>query len=220
METDRFPSTVVRSHPERASYDFDTICDVLDSTYIAHLAVVQDQYPKVVPMMFVRRGAHVYLHARRGTELADDLAGSCPLSLAATVLDGIVLARRVRYHSLNYRSVVIYGRAEICSVAAEKKQMFAALLEKVWPGRTRGTTPASEAELAYVDVFRVPLDRASVKIRQGGPMEKPDLEDGLWTGHVDLRVVAGDSHPSHAGQGAPPPAWRHPQRPANEEEQS
>lgn len=210
MASEGFPSTRVRSHPERASYDPGTLHDVLDSSFLAHLSVAKGDYPKVVPMMFVRRGEHVYIHARRGTELAVELAQRTPLCLAVTVLDGFVLAHRVRYHSLNYRSAVIYGMATALGDPEEKRAMFGYLMDKVWPGRVKDADAASDEELAYVEVFGVPLDRASVKVRQGGPMGPPGAEGGPWTGHVDLQHMAGTYHPAeNIPVGLAPPAWPH-----------
>lgn len=197
----------VRSYPQRARYDHDFAAEVLDAGRVGHLALVRDGFPHLVPMMYVRVDHAVHLHCRARTELAEDLAAGARLAFAVTVVDGMVLANEVRFHSMNYRSLVVHGVAEQVVDEAAKRASFNALAEHVWPGR-RGLTPATTEQLGTVALFSLPLVEFSGKQRTGPPLSgitpaRPDV----WAGHVDIREVPAGFHRAVDGAEAPAPPW-------------
>lgn len=185
----------VHSHPERARYDFGTAAAVLDDGRMGYLATVFDGEPHLVPMMYLRQGEYVHLHGRKGTRLMNHLNGGASLAFSVTLIEGLVLARDVRYNSLNYRSVVIYGSAtEIAEVDA-KRSSFIALAERHWPGRMDVLPPTLE-QLDSVTLLALPLDEFSAKVRTGPPAKaSPDADQRVWAGHVDLRTEPFAFHP-------------------------
>lgn len=203
-----FPSTNVQSHPERAQYDVETACEILDDGRIGHLSTVCKDAPRIVPMMYVRHGDVIHIHCRRDTELAQSLLEGVKTAFAVTLTDGLVLAQDVRFHSVNYRSLVVYGRADAINDETEKHASFVKLAEGLWPGRV-GLRPPTAEQLASVVLFAIPLEHFSIKMRTGPP--KATRHDGnrsTWTGHVDLVEVPNSFHPDSATlPHVPAPNW-------------
>lgn len=200
---------VVRSHPERAHYDLDTAIAILDDGRIGHLATVFDaDVPHLVPMMYLRRGQHVHLHGRKGTRLMRHLAGGARLVFSVTLVDGVVLARNVRFHSLNYRSLIIHGAAAEVTDADEKRESFIALADHSWPGRA-GISPPTPEQLALITLLALPLTCFSAKVRTGPPAPPlPGDDPRVWAGHVDLRTSPGAFHADDSTpEGLVPPTW-------------
>lgn len=197
----------VRSYPQRARYDQEFAAEVLDAGRFGHLALIRDGLPHMVPMMYVRVGRAVHLHCRASTQLAEELTAGTRIAFAVTVVDGVVLANDVRFHSMNYRSLVVYGVPEPVVGESAKRTSFNALTEHVWPGR-RGLTSASTEQLGTAALFSLPLVEFSGKQRTGPPLAgitppRPDV----WAGHVDIREVPGAFHPAVDGAEAPAPIW-------------
>ncbi|WP_153505464.1 pyridoxamine 5'-phosphate oxidase family protein [Cumulibacter manganitolerans] len=196
----------VRSYPQRARYDLQFAAEVLDAGRIGHLALTRDGFPHLVPMMFVRVDRAVHVHCRAGTQLATDLAGGARVAFAVTIADGVVLANEVRFHSMNYRSLVVHGVAEEVTDEAAKRASFDALAEHVWPGR-RGLSPATTEQLSTVALFAIPLVEFSGKQRTGPPLAGITPRPNVWTGHVDLHESPGAFHRAVDGADAPEPPW-------------
>ncbi|MET4808177.1 pyridoxamine 5'-phosphate oxidase family protein [Limibacillus sp. MBR-115] len=192
MNTDK--RTQVRSHPERASYDKDTYHRIVDDAIFGHLSIVRDAWPHVVPMMVVRIDDEVLVHCRTETELAADLRSGRSAALAITNIRGIVFAKSVRFHSMNYDSLVVHGAPRLVCNLDEKRDMFVSLLNKIWPGRASVVRQPSEPELRSVDVFAFDFSNCAAKVRQGGPVQEYDknvgdtLSNEIWAGWADLEL--------------------------------
>ena len=184
--------TRVRRVHERARYDREAIDAVLDAALVAHLGFVADEQPYVIPTLHARIGDAVYVHGSAASRTLRALGDGIPACLTVTLLDGIVLARSVFEHSMNYRSVVVLGTATAVDAADEKLAALEAFTEKLLPGRWVEARPPTRKELKATSVLRVPLDEASAKIRDGGPEDgdTPDAELDVWAGHVPLVVSA------------------------------
>ena len=178
--------TSVRRLPERAAYDAGTVHAVLDAAMIGHVGVVRDGRPVVIPMLFGRVGDDLYLHGSVASQLLRGMGGGIPACFTATVIDGLVYARSVFHHSMNYRSVVIVGEATTVH-GDEKMRGLRAVVDHITPGRWDEARPPNELELRQTAVLRMPIDEASAKIRVGGPADEPeDLALGVWAGHVPV----------------------------------
>lgn len=191
MRTER---TTLKRLPERGRHDRATVDAILDEALVCHLGVVDGEgRPFVVPTIHARDGDRLYLHgspASRALRIARD--GAVDVCVTVTLVDGLVLARSAFHHSVNYRSVVVYGRATKVEAPAEKTAALAALVEHVLAGRSAGCRPPDGHELRSTLVLSVPIEEASAKVRTGGPEDdEHDLELPVWAGHVPLRVVAG-----------------------------
>ncbi|HEX6725112.1 MAG TPA: pyridoxamine 5'-phosphate oxidase family protein [Gaiella sp.] len=186
--------TRVRRLPERGRYDREAIDAVLDAGLVAHLGLVSEGQPFVIPTLHARIGDDVYVHGSSASRTLRALADGMAACLTVTLLDGIVFARSVFEHSMNYRSVVVLGTATAVVERDEKLAALEALTEKLLPGRWAEARPPSPTELKATSVLRLPLDEASAKIRDGGPEDgdTPDAELDVWAGHLPLVVTALD----------------------------
>lgn len=209
--------TRVHRHPERGAYDRATIHTILDEALICHVAWVDEEgEPRVLPTIHARVGDTLYLHGSRAARPWRALRAGAPVCVAATIVDGLVLARSAFNHSMNYRSVVVYGRAREVTEPEELDLAARAITDHVAPGR------AAEARMPTVDEYRqtlllaVPIAEASAKIRTGPP--KDDAEDlglPIWAGVLPLRLAAGAAKPDPSlAAGVPlPPSLRPYRRP-------
>jgi len=199
--------TTVTRYPQRARYDRHTIDGVLDSGLISHLAMVTaGGSPRMIPMMFVRLRDTVYVHCAAGTPLARQLRAGTEVCLGVTTVDGLVLARSVRMHSMNYRSVVLFGRPTYVDDEDLKREMFVALLEKQLPGRSSDVRAPSRKELAQAWVFALPIDEASAKVRTGGAFDNPDdLPSDIWGGELRFHTSYEPVPDAHTPPDASPP---------------
>ena len=186
--TDR---TRVRRKAERGRYDAATIRSILDEALVCHVGFAVDGRPWVVPTAFVVVDDHLYLHGAAGNFALRSLAaGTSDACVTVTLLDGLVLARSAFHHSMNYRSVVVFGRAEAVTDPDVKRRVLAALVDHMVPGRSADTRPPTDAELRSTLVVRVPLDEASAKVRTGPPIDDDrDLDLPHWAGEVPLSLV-------------------------------
>jgi len=194
----------VRRAPRRAAYDRATVEAILDQALVAHLGFTDAEgQPYVIPTIHARVGDMVYVHGSTASRALGILAGGAPVCLTATLLDGLVLARSAFHHSMNYRSVVLLGRAVTVAGAAERRAALDAFVEHLVPGRTADARRPSAQELKATQVLAIPLDEASAKIRTGGPVD--DEADGdlpVWSGVIPLTLTPGTP------VGAPdPPAY-------------
>jgi len=188
--------TKVRRVPRRAVYERAAIEAILDEAPVCHLGTVDEEgLPVVIPTLHARIGEHVYFHGSAASRTLRE-AERAEVCLAATLLDGMVLARSAFHHSVNYRSVVVFGRAERIEAAAEKRRALEAFTEKLMPGRWPDVRAPSEKELRATAVLRLGLAEASAKVREGGPVdEEADYELPVWAGTVPLRTVACEAQP-------------------------
>ena len=182
----------MRRLPERAAYDRASIDAILDAALVAHLGFVHDAQPFVIPTLQARIDDHVFIHGSAASRTLHELGGDVAACLTVTLLDGIVLARSVFEHSMNYRSVVVLGTATQVVERDEKLAALEAFTEKLLPGRWAEARQPNAKELKATTVLRMPLDEASAKIRDGGPTDgdSPDAVLDVWAGHLPLVVTA------------------------------
>ncbi len=186
------PRTRVRRLPQRGAYDAASIEAVLDAGIVAHLGFVDDGQPFVIPVLHARVGNLVYVHGSPASRAIRVLSGGAAACLTVTHLDGLVLARSAFHHSVNYRSVVVLGRALLVTEPQEKLRALEAFMERVTPGRWAEVRPPDERELKATAILRLDLGEASVKRRTGGPGDDAgDLGSPAWAGVVPLCVTAG-----------------------------
>jgi nitroimidazol reductase NimA-like FMN-containing flavoprotein (pyridoxamine 5'-phosphate oxidase superfamily) len=182
----------VKRLPERARYDRQAIDAVLDAALVGHLGFATEGQPYVVPTLHARVDDLVYVHGSAASRTLRALSSGIPACLTVTLLDGIVLARSVFEHSMNYRSVVVLGTAVPVEEPDEKLVALEAFTEKLLPGRWAEARPPTRKELKATSVLRLPLDEASAKIRDGGPddSDTPDADLEVWAGQLPLVVQA------------------------------
>lgn len=181
----------VRRHPERADYDRATVDEILDDGFVCHLGFAVDGHPYVIPTLYARVGDVVYLHGSPGSRMLQALASGSPLCMTVTHVDGIVLAKSVFHHSVNYRSAIVLGTGRRVE-GDEKVAALHAVVEHVAPGRWDEARQPNEKELRSTEVVALALDECSAKIRTGGPKDAPEDEHlDVTTGVVPVRLVRG-----------------------------
>ena len=186
--TDR---TTLRRQPGRGSYDRATVHGILDEALVAHLGTMTGAGPRIIPITFARLDETVYVHGSLANPVLRSAADGQEVCLAATLLDGLVLARSAFHHSMNYRAVIAYGTARRVIEASEKRSALDAIVERAGPERAREARPPSESELRSTLVLAIPLDEVSAKVRRGGPIDDDaDLTWPVWAGVIPLRLVA------------------------------
>jgi uncharacterized protein len=188
--------TSLRRKRERGSYERDLAYAVLDEALVCHVGVELQGSPHVIPMVHVRVGEDLYLHGAPANRVLRLVAEGAPLSIAATVVDGLVLARAAMHHSVNYRCVVLYGCGTRVSDDAEIDAASAALLDHMAPGRAGDARPPNDAERRRTLFVRVPIAEGSVKVRSGPPIDDAeDLGLDIWAGVLPLYVTGGQPEP-------------------------
>lgn len=204
---DRAPRSTVRRKADRASYDRAAVEAVLDEALVAHIAFEMNGQPYVLPANCWRVGERLCFHFGRRSRIADVLASGAEISVAVTLLDGLVLARSALHHSMNYRSAVLFGRAEPVEDPAEKANLLMALVEKLYPGRSAEVRAPDAKELAITAVAALRIAEGAVKARSGPSSERPDdLALPVWSGVIPLRLATGTPQPDdHGPAGLPPP---------------
>lgn len=176
----------LRRKPQRGSYERDVVYAILDEALYCHVGFVEDGWPVLIPTLHARRDDTLYLHGARASRLLKHVAAGHPVCVAATLVDGLVLARSVFHHSLNYRSAVVFGHGRPVE-GAEKREALRLLTEHVARGRwdeARLPTPQEEEATAVVAIA---IERASAKIRRGPPVDdEADYELPIWAGIVPV----------------------------------
>lgn len=183
--------TTLDRHPERGSYDQDVVYGILDEALICHVAFVAGAQPVVIPTLFARVGDTLYIHGSAIGRMLRTLAGGVEVCVNVTLLDGLVFARSAFSHSMNYRSVAVFGSAREVTDPEEKLRALRATVEHVAQGRWDDARRPNAKELAATMVVAVPLSEASAKIRTGGPKDaEADYALPIWAGVVPLRLQA------------------------------
>ena len=195
--TDR---TVPTRAKERAAYNREQVHSILDEAYVCHLGFVRDGAPVVLPTLYARVDDHLYLHGSTGSRplrMAGEPDPGLAVCLTVTHVDGLVLARSAFHHSINYRSVVVHGKANPVTDPDEKRTALDALVDHVVPGRSLDSRPANPKELAATAVLRLDLTEVSAKLRTGGPNDDPeDATLPYWTGVVPVTTHRGTPIPA------------------------
>ena len=194
-------STLVR-RPHRGDRDRATVNAIIDEALVCHVGFVQDGAPVVIPTTPWRRGNWLYLHGAARSRLMLHLVSGAPVCVTVALIDGLVLARSAMRHSVDYRSVVLFGGAEAVAAPEDKRAALLALIDKLSPGRSSLVRPPDEGELAVTAVVRMAIDEGGAKIRHEPPAEiDKDRPWAVWTGTVPLAVRAG----APEGESAMPP---------------
>jgi uncharacterized protein len=188
--------TKVKRLPARGAYDPETIYAILDEGLICHVGFVAEGQPYVIPTGYARVGDELFIHGSSASRMLRSLSEGIDICVTVTLLDGLVLARSAFHHSMNYRSVVVLGRAELVEDTAEKESALEAFTEHIIPGRWPEIRWPSELELKATSVLKLPIEEASAKIRTGDP--KDDEEDyamNVWAGVLPLSLIPGTPIP-------------------------
>src|SRR5580693_5676805 len=186
------PRTRVVREPQLAVYDRDTVNHILDEAFVCHIGFVADGQPFVIPTSYGRDEDVLYIHGSAASRMLRNLTQGVPVCVTVTLLDGLVLARSVFNHSMNYRSVVILGTATLVDDPAEKLAALRALSEHILPHRWDDSRQPNEKELKATSVLRVPIEEFSAKVRKGPPRDdEPDYSFPTWAGVVPLEVKVG-----------------------------
>jgi len=184
--------------PQRAIYDRDTINQILDEALLCHVGFVansnSDFQPYVIPTSYGRDGDMLYIHGSVASRMLRNLERGVPVCITVTLLDGLVVARSVFNHSMNYRSVVILGTATLVDDPVEKLAALRALSEHIIPGRWDDARQPNEKELKQTSVLRLPINECSAKVRVGPPVDdEEDYAFQTWAGVIPLEMRVGDA---------------------------
>jgi uncharacterized protein len=185
--------TRVIREPQRGIYDRATIYKILDEAFICHVGFTLDAQPYVIPTMFARVADAIYFHGSAASRMLRSVSAGIPVCVTVTLVDGLVLARSVFNHSMNYRSVVALGKAILVDSAPEKIQALHAFTEKIIPGRWEEARRPNEKELKATSILRLELTEASAKVRVGPPED--DAEDyalPIWAGVLPMELKPTD----------------------------
>jgi uncharacterized protein len=183
--------TNVKRHPERGAYDRATIDAILDEALICHLGFVVDGQPFVIPTIHARDGDVLYVHGSPGSRMLRNAKQGLDICVTATLLDGLVLARSVYNHSMNYRSVVVLGRAHEVTDREKKLQAMHRVVEHIVPGRWQDARQPNEGEIKGTTILAMSLEEASAKVRTGPPTDdEADLDLAVWAGVIPLALQA------------------------------
>jgi nitroimidazol reductase NimA-like FMN-containing flavoprotein (pyridoxamine 5'-phosphate oxidase superfamily) len=181
--------TDLQQHPERASLDPADVDAILAEALVCHVALIEEGQPFVLPTTFGRIGKWLYLHGSPQSRMVNTVASGAPICVSVSLLDGLVLATTAFSHSMNYRSLVVFGRGRVVDDPKEKRSALDAIVDHLMPGRREHLRPMTDKEVNATMVVAIPLDEVSVKIRSGPP--GASAEWPVWTGVVPLSETAG-----------------------------
>lgn len=210
----------VRRLPVRASHERDAVHAILDAALVCHLGFVEDGQPFVIPTLHARAGDTILVHGSSKSRTLLALASGADICLTVTLIDGLVLARSAFHHSVNYRSVTVFGRARALGDEAEKLDALRTFTERLYPGRWDEVRTPNAAEMKATLVLALPLDESVAKVRTGPPLDDAaDMSWPVWAGVVPLALTAGAPLPDtqlapgttlRATSFPPGAAWRPP----------
>jgi uncharacterized protein len=190
LETER---TKLKRLPKRGHFDRETVYGILDEGFICHVGFAPEGQPFVIPTGYARVDDKLYIHGSQASRMLKTLSGGIDACVTVTILDGLVLARSAFHHSMNYRSVVVFGRATVIEDRGEKIAALVALSEHFIHGRWAEVREPTEQELKATTVLSLPLVEASAKIRTGPPLDdEEDYALPVWAGVIPLKLEAGE----------------------------
>jgi uncharacterized protein len=197
--------TQVKRLPKRGNYERETVYSILDTAFVCHVGFSVDGQPFVIPTNYGRSGDTLYLHGSAASRMLKTLSGGVPVCVTVTHVDGLVLARAAFHHSVNYRSVVILGKAQLVEDPAEKMEALRIFTEHVMKGRWNDVRIPTEQELKATTVLSLPLEEVSAKVRTGGPIDdEADYALPVWAGVLPLETVAKPPVPDAQRKNDPP----------------
>jgi nitroimidazol reductase NimA-like FMN-containing flavoprotein (pyridoxamine 5'-phosphate oxidase superfamily) len=186
------PRTRVVREPDRGVYDRETVYRILDEGFLCHVGFVVDGQPFVIPTSYGREDSNLYIHGSAASRMLRQMKAGVQVCVTVTLLDGLVLARSVFNHSMNYRSVVILGKATLVDVPDEKLAALRTLAEHIIPGRWNDARQPNERELKATSVLQVPIEEFSAKVRTGPAIDdEGDYSFPTWAGVVPLEMRPG-----------------------------
>ena len=185
--------STVKRLPKRAKYEFEDIADIMDSSFSCHIGFVLDGEPVVIPTIYGRKRDQLFFHGATTSRMLRVMKEGFRISLAVTILDGIVLARSAFHHSINYRSVVLFGKANEVIGENNKLEALKVISDQVAPGRWEEVRQPNKKELKATSVYSMPIEEGSAKVRTGPPIDdREDYELDVWAGIVPLKIKAED----------------------------
>lgn len=193
MDFPQTQRTTLKRLPQRGVYDRELVYRILDEGFICHVGFAVDGQPFVIPTGYARIADQLYIHGSQVSRMLRTLAQGIDVCIAVTLVDGLVLARSAFHHSVNYRSVVIFGRAAMVEEKEAKLAALFAFSEHVIPGRWNDVREPTEEELKATTVLSLPLLEVSAKVRTGPPIDdEEDYALNVWAGVLPLRMIAGE----------------------------
>jgi nitroimidazol reductase NimA-like FMN-containing flavoprotein (pyridoxamine 5'-phosphate oxidase superfamily) len=188
--------TQVRRIAQRGVYDRQEVYSILDEGYLCHVGFAIDGQPYVIPTGYARLGDEIFIHGSPASRMLRALGDGVDVCVTVTLVDGFVFSRSAFHHSMNYRSVVMLGRARVLSDPAEKMIALRRFTNHILPGRFEEVREPSDQELKGTMVLALPLEEVSAKVRKGPPVEEAgDVPRAVWAGVVPLRTVPGTPVP-------------------------
>jgi hypothetical protein len=205
--------TRIRRLPERAVSDLDTIYEILDEGFICHVAYLAEAHPVVIPTLYARAGNTIILHGSTSAGITRAVRRGSPLSIAVTLIDGVVVGRSGFNSSANYRSVVIHGHGRILR-GQEHIDALDRVVESLIPGRIKEVRRPTDAEIQQTSTIEVSLDKVSAKVRTGPPKDdESDMDADVWAGVIPLSLASGEPLPDpHLRNGINLPDYLDPYR--------
>jgi nitroimidazol reductase NimA-like FMN-containing flavoprotein (pyridoxamine 5'-phosphate oxidase superfamily) len=183
--------TTLKRLPQRGEFDREAVYRIIDEGFVCHVAFIVDGQPYAIPTGYGRTGDTLYIHGSAASRMLRSVSGGIPVCVTVTLIDGLVLARSAFSHSINYRSVVIFGTAMIVDGAKAKAAALRAFTEHVIPGRWSEVRQPNEQELKATTVLALPLVEVSAKVRTGPPKDdEEDLAFPVWAGVLPLQMAA------------------------------
>jgi nitroimidazol reductase NimA-like FMN-containing flavoprotein (pyridoxamine 5'-phosphate oxidase superfamily) len=187
------PRTRLVREADRAVYDRETVYRILDEGFLCHVGFVADGQPFVIPTSYGRKDASLYIHGSAASRMLRQMKDAVPVCVTVTLLEGLVLARSIFNHSMNYRSVVVLGKATLVDDPEDKLEALRLLSEHIIPGRWADSRQPNERELKATSVLRLPIEEFSAKVRQGPVIDdEEDYSFPTWAGVVPLEIKTGD----------------------------
>lgn len=181
----------IKRLPDRAVYNRETIYRILDRERFCHVGIIYNNYPVVIPTLFGRKDDHLYLHGATVSRLITELEKNINVCITIANISGFVLARSAFHHSMNYESVVIFGKGELID-NQEKEEALKIISDHILPGRWEEVRPPNRKELKATKVIKITIKEASAKVRNGGPKdEKADMDLDIWAGVLPVYKVFG-----------------------------
>jgi nitroimidazol reductase NimA-like FMN-containing flavoprotein (pyridoxamine 5'-phosphate oxidase superfamily) len=204
--TDR---TTLKRLPKRGDYNHETVHAILDEGFVCHVGFAVEGRPFVIPTGYARVDETIYIHGSAASRMLRTLSSGVDVCLTVTLLDGLVLARSAFHHSMNYRSVVVFGKAYPVDDLIEKSSALRALTEHIVPGRWEDVREPDEQEMKATLVLKLALKEVSAKVRTGPPIDdEPDYAMPIWAGILPLQMVPGTPiKDDRAPENAEPPAY-------------
>lgn len=186
----------VKRRPRLGSHERDVIYQILDEALVCHVGFVVNNQPFVIPMGYGRKEDHLYLHGSSASRMLETLTEGVEICLSVTLLDGLVIARSLFHHSINYRSVVLFGRACLVKTQQEKTIALEVLSDHLIPGRCQQSRTPTVEEVKGTTVLSFPIEEGSAKIRTGPPNDNAeDYQLPFWAGEIPLKLTAGGPIP-------------------------